>query len=159
MQIKTYKLNYYMKRILILFIAASMAYGCKSSKGGISTTKSESKTIDNKLEEVWVLDEMNGKKVTADDFAKSLPKIEINSPKANFTGNSGCNAIKGNLFSRRNGEIQFLNVTSEKNKCAAARKEDEFLRLLKSNTTYSKRDDKLLLSNQFGPTLVFKKNN
>lgn len=157
MQLKAYKLDYFMKRILMLFIVVSLAYACKSTKDSKSSSASSSKSISGKLQEVWILDEMNGKKVTDKDFGKNLPKIEVNSSAASFTGNTGCNAIKGFLFSKGSGELQLLNITSEKKKCAAADKEDEFLKLLKTTTNYKTGDDKLSLANQFGPTLVFKK--
>ncbi|MDX6183423.1 META domain-containing protein [Flavobacterium flavipigmentatum] len=146
-----------MKRILMLLITASLAYSCNATKEAKPTTNSLSKAIENKLQEVWVLDEMNGKKVTESDFEQQLPKVEINTSAESFTGNSGCNAIKGFLFSKEKGELQFLNVSSETKKCPAAKKEDEFLRLLKTTTNYTRKSEKLSLFNQFGPTLVFKK--
>ncbi|WP_208684580.1 META domain-containing protein [Flavobacterium sp. SLB02] len=76
-----------------------------------------------------------------------------------FSGSTGCNAINGNLFSKGSKEIQFLNLTSETKKCSTAKKEEEFVKLLKTTTSYSIDNDKLWLSNQFGPTMVFKKAN
>jgi len=145
-----------MKRILMLFIALSLAYSCKSTKDGNSTSVN-SKTIEKKLQQTWTLEELNGKKIASADFQKSVPKIEVKS--STFTGSTGCNTINGNLFSKGSKEIQFLNLTSETKKCPTAKKEEEFLKLLKTTTNYSVNNDKLTLSNQFGPTMVFKKVN
>jgi heat shock protein HslJ len=132
-----------MKRILMLLIIASLFCGCNAAKETKATTNSLSKAIEKKLQDVWVLEEMNGKKVTEDDFAKKMPKLELITSTETFTGNSGCNAIKGFLFSKEKGELQFLNITSEKKNCPAAKKEDDFLKLLKTTTNYSTKDGKL----------------
>lgn len=141
----------------MLFIAVSLTYSCKSIKEGNSTTSINSKAIEKKLQQTWILEELNGKKIAQSDFQKSTPKIEVKS--STFSGSTGCNAINGNLLSKGSKEIQFLNLTSENKKCSAAKKEEEFVKLLKTTTNYSIDHDKLLLSNQFGPTMVFKKGN
>ena len=141
----------------MLFIAVSLTYGCKSTKEGNSTTSINSKTIEKKLQQTWILEELNGKKIVQSDFQKSTPKIEVKS--STFSGSTGCNAINGNLLSKGSKEIQFLNLTSENKKCSTAKKEEEFVKLLKTTTDYSIDNDKLSLSNQFGPTMVFKKVN
>lgn len=144
-----------MKRILMLFIAVSLTYSCNSTKDANSTASVNSKTIEKKLQQTWTLEELNGKKITQGDFQKT-PKIEVKS--STFTGSTGCNTISGNLFSKSSKELQFLNLTSENKKCSTAKKEEEFVKLLKTTTSYSIDNDKLSLSNQFGPTMVFKKN-
>ncbi|MBF4487817.1 META domain-containing protein [Flavobacterium sp. CSZ] len=53
-----------------------------------------------------------------------------------FSGSTECNAINGNLFSKGSKEIQFLNLTSETKKCSTAKKEEEFVKLLKTTTSY-----------------------
>jgi len=140
----------------MLFIALSLAYSCKSAKDGNSTSVN-SKTIEKKLQQTWTLEELNGKKIASADFQKNAPKIEVKS--ATFSGSTGCNAISGNLFSKGSREIQFLNLTSETKKCPTAKKEEEFLKLLKTTTNYSIDNERLSLYNQFGPTMVFKKVN
>jgi heat shock protein HslJ len=142
-----------MKRILMLFIAGSLAFGCKSAKETKATVSTNEKAIEKKLQQTWVLENLNGKVVTEKDFS-SLPKIMMT--PATFSGSTGCNAIKGNLLSKGEGQIQFLNLTSETKKCDA-KKESEFLQLLRTNSGYSIKDNKLFLSNQFGLTMSFKK--
>jgi heat shock protein HslJ len=142
-----------MKRILMLFIAVSLACSCKSAKDKSSTASTSEPSIEKKLQQTWVLENLNGKLVTEKDFS-TLPKIVMNS--STFSGSTGCNAIKGNLLSKGEQQIQFLNLTSETKKCDA-KKEVEFLQLLRTNSGYSIKDNKLFLSNQFGLTMSFKK--
>lgn len=144
-----------MKKILMLFIAASLACSCKSTKDTNSTTSTSGNSIEKKIQQSWVLENLNGKPVSEMDFS-SLPKIEMKA--STFSGSTGCNAIKGSLLSKDAGQIQFLNFTSETKKCTA-KKEGEFVQLLKTTSGYTIENNKLLLSNQFGPTMLFKKRN
>jgi len=137
----------------MLFIAASLAFGCKSTKHTKATASTTENTVEKKLQQTWVLENLNGKMVTEKDFS-TLPKIVMNA--STFSGSTGCNAIKGNLLSKGEQQVQFLNLTSETKKCDA-KKEGEFLQLLRTNSGYSIKDNKLFLSNQFGLTMSFKK--
>jgi heat shock protein HslJ len=143
-----------MKRILLLFIVVAVTYSCKSSKTGNSVTSTES-SIEKKLQQTWILENLNGKVITEKDFS-SFPKIQMASSA--FSGSTGCNAIKGSLVSKDAGKLQFPNLTAETKKCEA-KKEAEFLQLLRTTSGYSIADGKLTLINQFGPTMTFKKGN
>lgn len=140
-----------MKKILMLFIAVTLAYSCKSTKNANATTDASS--IEKKIQQTWILENLNGKVVTEKDFS-ILPKVVLSS--STFSGSTGCNVIKGNLFSKGAGQLQFLNFTSETKKCDA-KKEGEFSQLLKTTSGYSVENNKLMLSNQFGLTMSFKK--
>ncbi|MBF4493199.1 META domain-containing protein [Flavobacterium sp. JLP] len=142
-----------MKRILMLFIAVSLTYSCKSSKEVNSTASTTEKSIEKKLQQTWVLENLNGKIVTEKDFS-TLPKITMNA--STFSGFTGCNAIKGNLLSKGEGQVQFTSLSLETKKCDA-KKEGEFVQLLRTNSGYSVENNKLYLSNQFGLTMSFKK--
>jgi len=144
-----------MKKILMLLIAVSLAYSCKSSKVVNSTTSDSENSIEKKLQQTWVLENLNGKAITEKDFS-SFPKIEMTS--SNFSGSTGCNGIRGSLISKGAGKLQFPNVISETKKCDA-KKESEFLQLLRTTSGYSIENNKLYLSNQFGLTMSFKKGN
>ncbi|WP_089352584.1 META domain-containing protein [Flavobacterium sp. ov086] len=144
-----------MKRVLMLFIAVSLVCSCKSTKDANASTDTVGRSIEKKIQQSWVLENLNGKPITEKDFS-SLPKIELKA--STFSGSTGCNAIKGNLLSKDAGQIQFLNFTSETKKCEA-KKEGEFAQLLKTTSGYTIENNKLLLSNQFGPTMLFKKGN
>ncbi|WP_426484487.1 META domain-containing protein [Flavobacterium sp. 2] len=142
-----------MKRILMLLIAVSLVCSCKSTKETKATASANENSVEKKLQQTWILENLNGKIITEKDFS-SFPKIVI-TPSA-FSGSTGCNAIKGNLISKEDGKIQVLNLTSETKKCDA-KKEGEFTQLLKTTSGYSIKDNKLFLSNQFGLTMSFKK--
>lgn len=137
----------------MLFIAVSLAYSCKSTKDTKSTTSTTESSIEKKLQQSWVLENLNGKVVTEKDFSV-LPKIVIT--PSTFSGSTGCNGIKGNLLSKGAEQLQFLNLTSETKKCDA-KQEGEFVQLLRTTSGYSIKDNKLYLSNQFGLTMSFKK--
>ncbi|MBE8726624.1 META domain-containing protein [Flavobacterium hungaricum] len=142
-----------MKKILMLFIAVSLAYSCKSTKASNSGVAANETAIEKKLQQTWILDNLNGKKVTEKDFSK-LPEIQMAS--SSFSGSTGCNAVKGTLVSSGAGKLQFPTVTSETKKCDA-KKEGEFLQLLRTTSGYSVENNILYLSNQFGLTMSFKK--
>ncbi|AXB58549.1 META domain-containing protein [Flavobacterium fluviale] len=142
-----------MKKILMLFIAGSLAFSCKSSKEAASVAATNEKSVEKKLQQTWILENLNGKVITEKDFS-NFPKVQMTS--SNFSGSTGCNAIKGNLLSKGEGKIQFLELTSETKKCDA-KKEGEFLQLLRTTSGYSIENNKLYLSNQFGLTMSFKK--
>jgi len=142
-----------MKKILMLIIAVSLTYSCKSTKETNSVAATNEKAIEKKLQQTWILENLNGKVITEKDFS-SFPKVEIAS--SSFSGSTGCNIIKGNLLSKGAGQIQFLNLTSETKKCGA-KKESEFLQLLRTTSGYAIENNKLYLSNQFGLTMSFKK--
>ncbi|MEZ0129504.1 META domain-containing protein [Flavobacterium sp. LBUM151] len=142
-----------MKRILMLFIAVTLVYSCKSAKDTKSTTSTTETSIEKKLQQSWVLENLNGKVITEKYFSV-FPKLIIT--PSTFSGSTGCNAFKGNLLSKGAEQVQFLNLTSETKKCDA-KNEGEFLQLLRTNSGYSIKDGKLFLSNQFGLTMSFKK--
>ena len=139
----------------MLFIAVSLAYSCKSTQTvtGTGTAETSEKSIEKKLQQTWILENLNGKVLTDKDFS-SLPTIVMTA--SGFSGSTGCNAIKGNLISKGAGQVQFTNLTAETKKCSA-KKEGEFLQLLRTNSGYSIENNKLYLSNQFGLTMSFKK--
>ena len=142
-----------MKRILMLIIAVTVVCSCKSSKTTNSAVATNENAAEKKLQQTWILENLNGKVITEKDFS-SFPKLVMNS--SNFTGFTGCNAINGNLLSKGEGKLQFSAVTAETKKCEA-KKEGEFLQLLRTTSGYSIENNKLYLSNQFGLTMSFKK--
>lgn len=139
----------------MLIVAVTLVCGCKSSKTTNSTVSTNESLAEKKLQQTWVLENLNGKVITDKDFAVS-PKLVMGS--SNFSGTTGCNAIKGDLTSKGEGKLQFATITSETKKCEA-KKEGEFLQLLRTTSGYSIDNNKLYLSNQFGLTMSFKKVN
>lgn len=111
---------------------------------------------DYRLHDIWVLEELNGKKVQIADFQKELPRIEIHAAENKFMGFGGCNSIEGNLFFEK-GLLRFTDVISTLMACAPGNKEDDFVKGLQSTTTYSIGNLRLTLSNPSGTLLVFRK--
>lgn len=111
---------------------------------------------DYRLHDIWVLEELNGRKVTTADFQKEMPRIEIHAAENRFMGFGGCNHINGSIFYEKD-LLRFTNVASTLMACMPGNKEDEFVKALQSTTTYSIGNLKLTLSNPSGKLLVFKK--
>lgn len=112
---------------------------------------------DYRLHDIWVLEQLNGKKVAIADFKRELPRIEIYSAENRFSGFGGCNQINGGIF-YENDVLRFTNVASTLMACGGNNnKEDEFLQALQSTTTYTVANNRLSLSNPSGLLLVFKK--
>lgn len=137
----------------MLFLTASLVCSCKSAKDAKTVSSTNENSIEKKLQQTWILENLNGKTITDKDFS-SFPKIEMSS--SSFSGSTGCNGIKGSLLSDGVGKLKFPDVTSETKKCNA-KKEGEFLQLLRTTSGYSIENNKLYLSNQFGLTMSFKK--
>lgn len=111
---------------------------------------------DYRLHDIWVLEELNGKKVSLTDFQRELPRIEIHAAENRFMGFGGCNSISGSIFYEKD-LLRFSNMISTLMACAPGNKEDEFTKALQSTTTYSVGNNRLTLSNPSGKLLVFKK--
>jgi heat shock protein HslJ/uncharacterized membrane protein len=111
---------------------------------------------DSRLHDIWVLEKLNGVKVSMTDFMKELPNLEINSSTNQFMGFGGCNHMNGAIFFER-GLLRFVNTITTRMACGANNKETEFLKALQSTTTYKVENMHLTLSNQSGVELVFRK--
>jgi heat shock protein HslJ/uncharacterized membrane protein len=111
---------------------------------------------DYRLTDIWLLEELNNKKVIATDFNKELPLIEINTTDNKFFGYAGCNSMNGTLFFEK-GIIRFTNIITTKMMCQKGNKESEFIKTLQSVTTYKIENNRLWLSNPNGMLAVFKK--
>lgn len=111
---------------------------------------------DYRLHDIWVLEELNGWKVSLTDFQKELPRIEIHAADNKFMGFGGCNSISGSIFYEKD-LLRFSQVVSTLMACAPGNKEGDFVKALQSTTTYSIGNNRLTLSNPSGKLLVFRK--
>ncbi|WP_242202963.1 META domain-containing protein [Aestuariivivens insulae] len=110
-----------------------------------------------RLHDIWVLENLNGTAVSQGDFGKTLPSIEINSGKNTFFGTTGCNKIRGKLFSERD-KLRFLNIASTKMMCLPDnKKEQEFIQALNNSVSYTIANNRLSLSNPDKMLMTFKK--
>jgi len=111
---------------------------------------------DYRLHDIWVLEELNGKKISSEDFGKEFPMLEIYASTNKFSGFSGCNRINGSLFFEKE-KLRFINITSTKMACDNLYKETEYLSTLQNITSYSIGENRLTLSNPSGKKIIFKK--
>lgn len=109
-----------------------------------------------RLHDIWVLEYLEGKKITAEDFSKEFPNLEINASKNTFMGFGGCNRYHGTLFSE-NTLLRFSKIATTMMMCPTADKENEFLKALQASTHYKIENKRLYLSNPSNEILVFKK--
>jgi len=148
---------------------------CQDSMSGIvspysvsieikSNTKNDLQTLkgcgqyitDYRLHDIWVLESLNGKNVAISDFQKEIPRIEIYAAENKFLGYGGCNSITGTLFSEKD-LLRFTNIISTMMACNSNNKETEFVKALKSTTSYTIENNQLSLSNSSGKLLIFRK--
>ena len=111
---------------------------------------------DYRLQDIWLLETLNGQKVTSEDFAKQKPYLEIDAKNKTFNGYLGCNDCNGKLFVE-NELLRFTDVVSTLKMCLPNNKEPEFLKALQSATTYKIENNRLVLLNPSKELLVFKK--
>ena len=111
---------------------------------------------DYRLHDIWVLEALDGSKVTEAQFQEELPSMEINAGEASFAGFAGCNRMRGKLFSERD-VLRFIDIITTRMMCAPENQEAEFLNALQSTTTFRIENNRLYLSNPGGLRLVFKK--
>ncbi len=111
---------------------------------------------DYRLHDIWVLEELNGKKISSEDFGKEFPMLEIYASTNKFSGFSGCNRMNGSLFFEK-GKLRFINIVSTKMMCDNLYKETEFITTLQNITSYTIGENRLILSNPSGKKLIFKK--
>nr|WP_315155810.1 META domain-containing protein [uncultured Flavobacterium sp.] len=104
---------------------------------------------DSRLHDIWVLEQLNGQKVSPADFSKELPNLEINSSTNTFMGFAGCNRMNGTIFFER-GLLRFTNTVTTRMACSDNNKENEFLKALQSTTNYKVENMRLKLSNSSG---------
>ncbi|UPQ78912.1 META domain-containing protein [Flavobacterium azooxidireducens] len=111
---------------------------------------------DYRLFDIWLLEELEGKKVTLNNFAKEVPIIEINSSEKKFNGHGGCNRISGTIFQERE-LLRFTNIISTRMACGETNMENVFLKALQSSTGYKIKNNRLYLTNPDGMKAIFKK--
>lgn len=109
-----------------------------------------------RFHDIWALETLNGKRVTAADFAKELPYLEINHYTNQYIGYGGCNRISGQLFYEP-GVLRVTKGISTLMACGGTNKEKEFLAALSNVTQYEFKERYLWLSNPSGVLVILKK--
>jgi len=111
---------------------------------------------DSRLNDIWVLEELNGEKASLANFNRELPNLEIDSSTNKFMVFAGCNRMNGTIFFEK-GLLAFTNILTTRMACINNNKENEFLKALRSTSSYKVENMRLTLSNPSGVKLVFKK--
>lgn len=111
---------------------------------------------DYRLHDIWVLEELNGKKISKEDFSKGFPLLEIYARSNKFSGFAGCNRMNGLLFFEK-GKLRFTNLVTTEMMCEPANKEAEFIKALQSSNTYQVGNNRLILSNPSEVKIILKK--
>ncbi len=113
-------------------------------------------TADYRLFDLWLLEEVEGRKVSAENFAGEIPLLEINASEKKFSGYGGCNRISGTLFQERE-RLRFTDIISTKRACGSENMENIFLKALQSSTGYKIKHNRLYLINPDGIKVILKK--
>jgi heat shock protein HslJ len=86
---------------------------------------------DYRINNIWVLKTMNGKKLKPKQFAKGFPTLEINTRDNRIHGFSGCDNYTGEAIFEANAFVANLNRISGTN-CEAKKMEVKFFNALNS---------------------------
>lgn len=114
-------------------------------------------TEDYRLNDIWVLETINGTKMEAAQFSKGLPRFEFNTREGRLSGHAGCNNFNGTI------EIQGRTIStgrfmSTRMACPNLETETALLSSITSKKIpYSIGDMKLRLQVSPDSLLVFKK--
>ena len=92
----------------------------------IQTTNTD---LDNRLQNIWVLEEMNGQKTTAGEYSIGLPTLEFYSEEGRVSGHDGCNGLFGKIENQQ-GELKFSAMGSTRMACPNMEKSDKFMKLI-----------------------------
>lgn len=111
---------------------------------------------DYRLFDLWLLEEVDGRKVSAENFGGEIPLLEINASEKKFNGYGGCNRISGTLFQERE-RLRFTGIISTKMACGAGNMESVFLKALQGSTGYKIKNNRLYLVNPDGIKIILKK--
>lgn len=119
------------------------------------------KTPDPKLRlnDIWVLREMEGRQIADGDLMERLqrPYIEFHLRDNRYMGTDGCNTFRGALLSVGEEKLQLGPAMSTKMSCGNMELPDTFLRLLSRTDSYRVRGPDLTLMEGQTALLTFKK--
>jgi len=126
----------------LLMLTIIILISCKTSKTNIVKTVEPPKV--SLLEGNWKLQML----FASDNTWNRAPEINFNTKENIFSGNSGCNTMRGKFIVNRQDLTFDKNIMSTKMACAEAksnRDERDFLTALQKINTWSIQKDKLEL--------------
>jgi heat shock protein HslJ/uncharacterized membrane protein len=112
-------------------------------------------TFDYRLDDIWVLDKINEKQFSKDDF-ETRPYMELKIRDSRIYGNAGCNSFLGKIEIKGHKITFSKNMNLTKMSCDKMNLEQEFINALAGKTLEYKVDNgKLYLYEKNIPTLFF----
>ncbi|QHT69717.1 META domain-containing protein [Rhodocytophaga rosea] len=108
-----------------------------------------------RLHDIWVLEALNERKVSATAFLKGIPTLEIFVLEQKGLGTTGCNSFGGQVMIEKE-KIRFLQLVATEMACAGSL-EKEFLQALDKTNVYQLDSGKLILLKDKSEVLRFKK--
>jgi heat shock protein HslJ/uncharacterized membrane protein len=112
--------------------------------------------LDYRLHNIWALEEMEGEKMTADDFGKEIPVLEIFTAEGRVGGQDGCNRLSGKVYGNKT-HLEFGILISTRMACPKMDKSAQFQELLsEQNYSYHFEPRRLVLSQNGKAVLKFK---
>lgn len=110
------------------------------------------------LNDIWVLQTLNGKEVKTVDQKSERPRLEIQLTQGRVTGTTGCNRLTGPVKAdTRQIQVGPLAVTRMACLNEAGRLEGDFLEALSQPLTYQVGEGKLILLRDGKTVMMFKK--
>jgi|GEM_PF-1372767 len=111
--------------------------------------------VDYRLNDIWVLENINGTEVDIKNHLNGLPRLEIKISEMTFMGYGGCNNISGKL-QVVNNKIKFSDIGSTRMMCPGNFEKD-FLDALKSAENWKIENMRLYLFEGEKNVLVMRK--
>lgn len=128
------------------------------SSGNTSPAVTNATTIDNtppvisftdtstNINDVWVLDSINGKALNMANFQFGTPYFEFNTGEKKIKGHTGCNSFEGSA-TVADDKIEFGQLAGPKNSCKNMDFEKNFQKNISGKTVpYSFQSGKLILN-------------
>lgn len=130
----------------IILVIALISLSCAS-------TKKDTKTVNNPLQNSWELTKFKGKDVNSDNSIY----LEF-SEDGRVSGNVGCNRLTGNYSIENTQNIQFSELATTRKACPDMDIESDVLEALNSTSSFNLITDELVLNTKSVPSLaVFKR--
>jgi heat shock protein HslJ len=108
--------------------------------------------FDERIHDIWVLQQLNNKAVTGAD----LPYIEFNTTDGKAMGKTGCNNFSGKADFKGN-KLTLGPLAATRKFCANATYEADFLKAMLPGEMEYKVDNRKLFLTRNGETIIFKK--
>lgn len=145
-----------MKNPILLFLIVFLAAcGASKDKKAADTPDMEKTDQSILLNDIWVLESINGKEIAEGDFSRERPLLEFHKAGGKVMGNTGCNQLNGS-YSTEGDKISFGPLMTTKMACPG-NGETSFMTALSEVNGYKIENLKLYLTAGSTEKLRFKK--